>query len=184
MTSESTTTTYHTISNIIISYRTHAHNVNVSMTTSSSAFQSSKYCFVTIGATASFASLVRAVLSPAFVAGLEAQNYTNLLVQYGADGAALYQTEIAKLQNSKTIKNITVDGFGLDQAGLGNYMSLAKGGVDGKGQQGVVVSHAGNTCSFPCNPLFPNPCLCLAFLVEWTVLRNRQARAAFSMLCA
>ncbi|GAB7345799.1 hypothetical protein MBLNU457_4061t2 [Dothideomycetes sp. NU457] len=103
-----------------------------------------KYCFVTIGATASFASLIRAVLSPSFLAGLKAHNYTHLVVQYGADGASLYQAELRKTRETVQHAEVIIEGFPLDQSGLGKYMSLAKNGGDGKGQEGVVVSHAGS----------------------------------------
>ena len=97
-----------------------------------------KVCFVTIGATASFASLIRAVLSSAFFAALHANNYTELVVQYGADGDPLYTRRLREIENKVGIK---VHGFGLDQRGLGPYMRLAKTGEGGI--EGVVVSHAG-----------------------------------------
>jgi len=128
-------------------YRTYIGVVTARMATISEP-GTKKYCFVTIGATASFTALIRAVLSPSFLAGLKAHNYTNLLVQYGADGAYLYRTELGETRKAGQDRDITVEGFSLDQSGLGKYMSLAKTGGDGKGQEGVVVSHAGNTfCS-------------------------------------
>lgn len=107
-----------------------------------------KYCFVTIGATASFASLIRAVLSPSFLAGLKAHRYTHLVVQYGADGASLYQGELSNTLETVQNLDVIIEGFALDQSGLGKYISLAKHGGDGKGQEGVVVSHAGNSLHF------------------------------------
>jgi len=110
----------------------------------SSSGSKSKICFVTIGATASFSSLIRAVLSSTFFAGLAKHGYTDLLVQYGADGASLYQTELARLGGAEATSQITANGFGVDQAGLSRYMRLAKSGAEGRGVEGVVVSHAGN----------------------------------------
>ena len=101
-----------------------------------------KVCFVTIGATASFASLIRAVLSSAFFTALQAHRYTDLLVQFGADGKELYTTELKHVQDSGLYTGITVNGFGLDQAGLGPHMRMAKTGGQG-GSEGVVISHAG-----------------------------------------
>jgi len=109
----------------------------------SSSGPKTKICFVTIGATASFSTLIRAVLSPAFFAGLEKYGYTDLLVQYGADGAELYRTELGQTQGKGASRKVIINGFGLDQMGLGRYMRLAKNGVEGKGMEGVVVSHAG-----------------------------------------
>jgi len=114
----------------------------------SPATSTPKYCFVTIGATASFASLIRAALSPSFLAGLKAHRYTHLVVQYGADGAPLYQGELSKTRETIQDLDIMIEGFALDQSGLGKYMSLAKHGGDGRGREGVVVSHAGNALCF------------------------------------
>ncbi|KAI9788416.1 MAG: N-acetylglucosaminyldiphosphodolichol N-acetylglucosaminyltransferase catalytic subunit alg13 [Peltula sp. TS41687] len=44
-----------------------------------------KTCFVTIGATARFDGLIKAVLSRAFLQSLAELHYTDLLVQYGAE---------------------------------------------------------------------------------------------------
>lgn len=99
---------------------------------------SRKVCFVTIGATASFASLIRAVLSNVFIMALSQNDYTDLVVQYGADGQLLYQSCIKELTNA----GIKIQGFGLDPQGLAPYMRDAKTGGD-KGVEGVVISHAG-----------------------------------------
>lgn len=101
-----------------------------------------KVCFVTIGATASFASLIYAVLSTAFFAALEVYGYTDLLVQYGKDGEELYRRRLKEIRDTGLYSRITASGFGLDAAGLGKYMRLAKAGGEG-GAEGVVVSHAG-----------------------------------------
>lgn len=101
-----------------------------------------KVCFVTIGATASFASLIRTVLSPSFLTALEQQNYTDLLIQYGANGEALYAERMKHLQVSSFTSRLHIKGFDLDQRGLAQWMRLAKTG-DG-GSEGIVVSHAGS----------------------------------------
>ncbi|KAK5112719.1 hypothetical protein LTR62_003817 [Meristemomyces frigidus] len=97
----------------------------------------SKTCFVTIGATASFAALVKAVLSTPFLAALKQQGYEELLVQYGEEGKALYDSAVSTAQGS----GVKISGFGIDKAGLGRYMRQARG-KDGK--EGVVISHAGS----------------------------------------
>ncbi|KAI4756533.1 hypothetical protein E4T52_11384 [Aureobasidium sp. EXF-3400] len=102
-----------------------------------------KVCFVTIGATASFATLVRATVSLSFCHSLEQNQYTDLIVQYGADGSALFQSLVQDINSDKQGTNINVSGFGLDTSGLSQYMKLAKTGGD-SGVEGLVVSHAGS----------------------------------------
>jgi beta-1,4-N-acetylglucosaminyltransferase len=95
-----------------------------------------KVCFVTIGATASFSTLIRATVSLSFCHSLEQNQYTDLIVQYGADGSALFQSLVHDIDSDKQGTNINVSGFGLDTSGLSQYMKLAKTGGD--------VSHAGS----------------------------------------
>ncbi|KAM3425005.1 UDP-N-acetylglucosamine transferase subunit ALG13 [Cercospora zeina] len=103
---------------------------------------SSKTCFVTIGATASFSGLVKGVLQQDFLEALEQQGYTDLLVQYGEDGQKLFDSLITSAKNSESGSVLNIKGFTIDKAGLAKYMKQAKGG-DG-GQEGVVISHAGS----------------------------------------
>ena len=106
---------------------------------------SSKICFVTVGATASFESLINTVLTPEFASTLEKHNYTELLVQYGEGGLEHYEGAI-KQSGVKDKTDLKISGFDLDKAGLGRYMRQAKGTTGaGKqtGQEGVVISHAG-----------------------------------------
>lgn len=101
----------------------------------------SKTCFVTIGATATFTALIQRVLAAPFISALKSQGYTQLVVQYGAAGKPIYESAV---QQAKTAggKALSVSGFDLDKAGLGKHMRQAKGGRAGAGE-GVVVSHAG-----------------------------------------
>jgi len=99
---------------------------------------SSKLCFLTVGATASFSALIEATVSPAFLTALESQGYTELSVQYGQDGKQLFEKCKSIAQGSSKLK---VSGFDLDRAGLGRHMRRAKGGKDAT--EGVVISHAG-----------------------------------------
>ena len=103
-----------------------------------------KTCFVTIGATASFSSLIEAVLSISFCAALESHDYTDLLVQYGQDGKDLFE-QYRQTVSSDRHTSLKINGFDLDMAGLGRYMRQAKGvGVSTRGvAEGVVISHAG-----------------------------------------
>jgi beta-1,4-N-acetylglucosaminyltransferase len=99
---------------------------------------------VTIGATASFSSLIRATVSSSFCHSLEQNQYTDLIVQYGADGDALFQSLLQDIASSEHGSVINVSGFGLDTNGLDEYMKLAKTGGPGSGVEGLVVSHAGS----------------------------------------
>lgn len=99
---------------------------------------SSKLCFLTVGATASFSALIEAAVSPAFLTALQSQGYTELSVQYGQDGRELFEKCKANAQNTS---KLTVTGFDLDKVGLGRHMRRAKGGKDAV--EGVVISHAG-----------------------------------------
>lgn len=109
----------------------------------------SKLCFLTVGATASFTALIEAAVSPTFLAALEAQGYTELSVQYGQDGKQLF--EKCKAAASAASSKVNVTGFDLDRLGLGKHMRRAKGGSGSNStstskesaQEGVVISHAG-----------------------------------------
>lgn len=100
-----------------------------------------KLAFLTIGATAEFPALVEAAVTPQFLKALEAQEYTELLVQYGQDGKPSFE-KCQKLA-SQSGSSIKVSGFGIDKLGLGRYMRRAKGGDREK--EGVVISHAGQS---------------------------------------
>jgi beta-1,4-N-acetylglucosaminyltransferase len=102
---------------------------------------STKLCFLTVGATASFSALIEAAVSPAFLAALEAQGYTELSVQYGQDGKNLFEKCKAAAQSSSP--KVKVTGFDLDKLGLGKHMRRAKGGSSKESVEGVVISHAG-----------------------------------------
>jgi beta-1,4-N-acetylglucosaminyltransferase len=99
---------------------------------------SSKLCFLTIGATASFSALIEAAVSPAFLSALESQGYTELSVQYGQEGKQLFEKCRAVAPGNLNLK---VTGFDLDRSGLGRHMRRAKGAKDAS--EGVVISHAG-----------------------------------------
>ncbi len=106
----------------------------------------SKHCFVTVGATASFHELVKAVLAPPFLKALQAHSYTDLVIQYGLDGKQTYASAVAAAGST----GVNITGFELDKAGLGRYMRQAKG--SGKeAQEGVVISHAGKTYHISCS---------------------------------
>lgn len=100
-----------------------------------------KVCFVTIGATASFDSLVRATLNPIFLEVLNQHGYTDLRIQYGKEGHSM----LKEFENQHTMNeekhDIKISGFEFNKQGLGAEMRAAKGQDDRS--EGVVISHAG-----------------------------------------
>ena len=101
-----------------------------------------KLCFVTIGATAAFDSLIEAVLSPELLQCLHDFGYTDLLLQYGKDGHTILEDFRSRL-GTKSEENfgIQITGFDFNKKGLGSEMRAAKG--DSGRLEGVVISHAG-----------------------------------------
>ena len=98
-----------------------------------------KVCFVTIGATAAFDELLRAVLASRFLQALQASGYTTLSLQYGKNGQHILADLDATAQTKK--HDIEVTGFDFNKQGLGREMWAAKAGADR--EEGVVISHAG-----------------------------------------
>ena len=105
---------------------------------------SRKTCFVTIGATAAFDSLLKAVLEPSFIEALQKAQYTDLLLQYGKEGKSVVDEALTKYgEDISSRSGLNITGFDFNKAGLGQEMRLAKG-VDRHGRdEGVVISHAG-----------------------------------------
>lgn len=95
-----------------------------------------KHCFVTIGATASFRTLIDAVTQPAFIDSLSKHGYTDLDVQCGPDLVPFREKDFTRLADIK------VQGFDFDGAGLTTHMMKCKARPDGQAE-GVVISHAG-----------------------------------------
>ena len=94
-----------------------------------------KLCFVTIGATAAFDSLIKAVLQPDCLQALANNGYTALRVQYGKN-KTLYDNLVANINmNMEAQGGLRIDGFAFNTEGLGAEMRDAKAGV--------VISHAG-----------------------------------------
>lgn len=105
--------------------------------------KSQKVCFVTVGATASFDSLVTATLSPQFLEALKTHDYTDLRVQHGKDGQKVLD-EFKRSKDTKTagLQDLNIHGFDFNKQGLGSEMRAAKG--EGNFAEGVVISHAGS----------------------------------------
>jgi beta-1,4-N-acetylglucosaminyltransferase len=101
-----------------------------------------KLCFVTIGATASFDSLIAASLSQDFLRTLRDAGYTDLLLQHGNEGQKIFEGFVIKHRlDSPERQGLNINGFCFNKRGLGWEMKEAKGG-DGA-HEGVVISHAG-----------------------------------------
>ncbi|KIX95302.1 uncharacterized protein Z520_08819 [Fonsecaea multimorphosa CBS 102226] len=109
----------------------------------SSSNASGKRCFVTIGATAPFNSLVRAVLEPTFIKPLCDAGYTQLRVQYGnQEGEAIFQERCKILKEAGFDQGIEITGFGFNREGLRGEMLAVKG--QSPQDEGMVISHAGS----------------------------------------
>ncbi len=101
-----------------------------------------KLCFVTIGATASFDSLIAAALRPDFLSTLRDVGYTDLLLQHGNEGGKIFEAYTTQHRpNSPGRFGLNINGFAFNKTGLGSEMRVAKG--DGSANEGVVISHAG-----------------------------------------
>lgn len=108
-----------------------------------------KRCFVTIGVTAPFDDLLRAVFQPSFLQALQDAQYTELRVQYGKDGQAVYDECTAGLiRIAKKVHGIDISGFGFTTEGLADEMLAAKAHSkareSGEAVEGAVFSHAGS----------------------------------------
>lgn len=105
----------------------------------------SKVCFVTIGATASFDKLLKAVLDNSFLEALRKAEYTELLVQHGKEkGRAIYESFISREHdNVKRTCGINIAGFDFNTNGLGEQMRKAKGDPENGSKEGLIISHAG-----------------------------------------
>ena len=110
-----------------------------------------KTCFVTVGATAPFDGLIKAILDLKFLHALRDADYTDLQVQHGYEGPDNPFSRLSK--ESKVAEfcessHLRLTGFGFDTDGLDKYLQRAKGtALRGLGTEnaceGAVMSHAG-----------------------------------------
>ncbi|OCT52918.1 UDP-N-acetylglucosamine transferase subunit alg13 [Cladophialophora carrionii] len=105
---------------------------------------SGKRCFVTVGATAPFNSLVRAVLEPVFIKALREAGYSQLQIQYGDQSGQDTYRERTQLLNEQqeAPDGFEVSGFGFKKEGLGDEMRAVKG--LSPETEGMIISHAGS----------------------------------------
>lgn len=108
-----------------------------------------KLCFVTIGATASFDSLIAAALRREFLQALHDVGYTDLLLQHGNQGQEIFEDFVIRYRHDSLERcGLNLNGFGFNKKGLGWEMKEAKGGHGA--EEGVVISHAGMQCRGIC----------------------------------
>jgi len=95
-----------------------------------------KRCFLTVGATASFTSLIRAALSLQFLETLHRHNYTHLRIQYGKDGRKTFEDYVWVLPDDLKQKlDIDISGFDFRTDGLAEEMTAAKRGLTARSQE-------------------------------------------------
>lgn len=110
-----------------------------------------KTCFVTVGATAPFDALIKAILEPKFLQALHDAGYTDLQVQHGYEGQDNLFNRLSsqpKVLQFCENSNLKLSGFGFDKDGLDKYLRGAKGqALRGSGtdntSEGAVMSHSG-----------------------------------------
>lgn len=105
---------------------------------------SQKLCFVTLGATADFFDLLKAVCDIEFIRRLHKHGYTELRIQFGKGGNKIFSDFMStRLLSSMDalMKQITITGFDFHDS-LSEDMRMAKGGIAGC-KEGVIISHAG-----------------------------------------
>lgn len=98
-----------------------------------------KVLFTTIGATASFPSLIKAVLTPSFLRAASNHGYTKLIIQFGQGGEELFKESCVKAQKEGPY-GLTVEGFDLTDDMMVE-MRVVKAGRER--DEGVVLCHAG-----------------------------------------
>ncbi|KAJ5898920.1 UDP-N-acetylglucosamine transferase subunit alg13 [Penicillium taxi] len=104
---------------------------------------STRTCFVTVGASASFKPLLRYVLSEPFFRQLVLSDFTHLIVQYGHDGESLWEQFLNdNPTDSETLHGLALGGFDFKPS-LAPYMELVTADDEQHRKLGIVISHAG-----------------------------------------
>lgn len=105
-----------------------------------------KLCFVTVGATASFNSLIRETLEEPFLEALQENNYTDILIQYGRQGEEIFNSFMRKDgANAKRKYGLKFTGFDFNVNGLRREICSAKADQAANRREGLVISHAGKS---------------------------------------
>ena len=107
-----------------------------------------KVCFVTIGATAPFDTLLSKVLDDTFLEALKNHEYTRLLIQYGKEGRAIFDSFIRNAPPESPARHgLVIQGFGFRQEGLLQEMRSTKSNQALNTAEGMILSHAGKLSS-------------------------------------
>lgn len=105
-----------------------------------------KLCFVTIGATADFDALLHKVFEDAFLTQLEKFDYTQLLIQYGKGGRTIFDNFLQENPPKSSGRHgLDINGFDFKKEGLEKIIRLAKDNKDEGREEGMILSHAGQT---------------------------------------
>jgi beta-1,4-N-acetylglucosaminyltransferase len=103
-----------------------------------------KVCFVTIGATAPFDTLLSNVLDQPFLEALSKNEYTTLLIQYGKEGRVIFDDYIIKFPTGKPERyGLDIQGFDFKKEGLLPEMRSTKSDDKLDTVEGMILSHAG-----------------------------------------
>lgn len=110
-----------------------------------------KVCFVTVGATAPFDALIKAIFEPKFLQALHDAGFTLLRIQHGHEGQdGFFQRLAGQPAVLDICENCKIDisGFGFNKDGLDAEIRAAKGIGGREAKQvdmveGAVISHAG-----------------------------------------
>lgn len=114
------------------------HSVTATMAPANEDQIPGKTCFVTVGATASFRSLIKEVVSPKFVAALAAQGYDTMIVQCGPDFEYFESIRPSDPQ-------VIMSGFSV-ASNIKDYMrECAPSDEPRKRHMGLIVTHAGKS---------------------------------------
>lgn len=103
-----------------------------------------KLCFVTVGATASFETLLEQVLTSDFLETLAARHYTHLLIQYGKDGDKVYNNF---LQSEISHHGLTLGGFDFKPS-IETEMIMTTEREKPQQERGLIICHAGMALGF------------------------------------
>lgn len=101
----------------------------------------SKTAFITVGATASFKSLLEYVLSPPLLSAFASKSYTRLVLQCGPS-LEFVRAFVVKLREMLDRLGLEVEAFDYKPEGLREEMLRVKA-RPGVSELGVVVTHAG-----------------------------------------
>lgn len=103
-----------------------------------------KRCFVTIGATAPFDALLSNVLDKPFLEALSQCGYTELLIQYGKEGRAIFEKFVQDHPaGSEGRCGLDIYGFDFNKMGLLQEMKSTKADERMGYSEGMILSHAG-----------------------------------------